>query len=116
MFDTKKAFGELNSLKISNLKLETYFQDHGLNYKHAFYFCCFFSSTKHEIIKGFKYKIAAENTLTGKDLCKLLGLDFELVVSKMDLDPAAKHDNLVYLIEELLAIEKVANEIKKQTK
>ncbi len=116
MFDTKKAKGELSSLETSNFQLKTFFEKRGLKYKHQFYFCCFFSSTKQEIIKGFKNKIAPKNVLTGKELCKLLGLNFDVVVSKMNLDPTSKHDNLVYLIEELLAIEKVALEIKRQTK
>lgn len=98
-FDTKKSAGEIEYLSI--------FENH-LSKKIVFttstHVCCFNQLDKKRIVEGFKKGITFEQAMTGKELCDLLGINYENIVQ------SRKHDqtkNLDFFIESILQIDKL---------
>ncbi len=71
---------------------------------HYKYYCCFNESTKNQVRKGFGNKIRENQCLTGKDLCKLLKINYQEIKKIRQKD---QKDNLNYFVQELKSIFKL---------
>ena len=95
-FDTKKSSGELASLMHAAEAVARL-----TGYRTIYAFCAFNQDDKDMIIKGSKGRFTLDTVMTGRELCALLGVDFEALRVRRQSDQA---DNLEYFIEELLHI------------
>lgn len=95
-FDTKKAAGEHQTLY--NFRNDV---SSALSYSTAVYICSFNARTKDEIVHGLKGEFSKEETLTGKELCDLFGIDYQEIVKIRMNDQRA---NLSFFITEILKI------------
>lgn len=85
-----------------------------LQYFHSYCKICGFNATsKEEIRKGFKNKIDINQAMTGKELCDLIGLDYEEIVKKRAED---RVKNLESFIEEIANIPEIESELKDRLK
>lgn len=101
-FDTKKVAGEVQSLNfardyISNLMKIS--KD-----KISMYYCSFNARDHHQIEVGAKGLLGECKAMTGKELCDLLGLNFDKMVEERKKDQKA---NLDYFIQELKKIPEI---------
>lgn len=86
-FDTKKAQGEINSLKECctefkrNVKKIT-----GKTIDVDYQICSFDAKTKEQMVNGFKCKISLEHCITGKSFCRDLGINYKKITQKRQND------------------------------
>lgn len=97
-FDTKKAKGEKEAL----IRFRNHLA-HSIPFATEYYICCFNQEDKEYIFQGFKKEFTHDEILTGRELCRVLNIDYEVLVEQRKKDAA---DNVVYFFEELLKIEK----------
>ena len=104
-FDTKKAAGE-------RATLHEFVNDVAkiLPFSFKVFVCGFNVKDKDDLYQGLKRKFPPEELLTGKDLCKLLGISFTDIV---DTRRADQGDNLKYFVEQLVKIPAVARILKR---
>jgi len=103
-FDNKKVEGEVDSLKeardyiVKNRKLRE--QDIIFRY-------CSFNARNHEQVeKGTRGRLPKDFAMTGKELCELLGLDFDKIVQERKKN---QEENLNFFISELKKIPEIAS-------
>ena len=72
------------------------------------HFCCFNQNDKQTILRGFKESIHPEDTMTGREFCELVGLDYERI---LELRKPMAEGNISYFIRELLKIREVKENI-----
>jgi hypothetical protein len=96
VFDTKKVEGELASLQPLAVFLGA-----RLGYRPQFQLCCFHQEDKAAILRGLKGRFQADQIMTGRELCALLGVSYEEIRRQREADVRA---NQLFLIQELWAI------------
>lgn len=98
-FDTKKASAEYDAV-------HSFINRNGskIPYRMKAYFCCFNQETREAIVTGFKKKIKIEDSMTGRELCELLEIDYDAIQQKRKKDQPA---NVQYFLSELVKIDKV---------
>jgi hypothetical protein len=107
-FDVKKVAGELESLELAKKKLIEKRRISSENI--TIHFCCFNAQTSEQIEKGAKGLLPPGCAMTGKELCKELGIDYdEIVKERKEEQP----ENLDYFINELVKIPEVKERILK---
>jgi hypothetical protein len=102
-FDTKKANGELASMRV--------FADWIIKktgYSTSYYFCCFNQDNKEIIVRGAKNRFGLANAMTGKELCEILHINYDNIRMKRQLEQA---ENREYFLNELMKIQDVRKEI-----
>jgi hypothetical protein len=99
-FDTKKANGELASIQAVAAAIAE-----STGYAVSFSFCCFNQEDKDLICAGAKGRFSKDQAMTGRELCRLLEIDYDALVELRQRDVA---DNLSYFLDELVAIPRVA--------
>jgi hypothetical protein len=104
VFDTKKADGELNSLKNITSWLAQEFA-----FRTQYYLCSFNQEDKTEIVNGSKKRFTMEHILTGREFCEIIGIDYEQLRERRK---ANQKDNRLYFLSELLAIPEIRQEIR----
>ncbi len=107
-FDTKKSSGEHTTLKNFTNDIAEH-----LAFSTRIYLCSFNTKTKNEIFFGLKQKFSRDELLTGRELCDLLGIDYDEIVKIRTSD---QQSNLDYFIRELLKIGNIKNMIVKRLK
>ncbi|MDO4978708.1 MAG: restriction endonuclease [Candidatus Saccharibacteria bacterium] len=107
MFDTKKALGEKEHLQEFTKKFSKQLKRIP-NCEVSYGVCCFNQNDKQYIKNGFKDIFDEDHIFTGRDLCKMLGLDYDAIVSARKKDA---EDNLDYFVEQLLGIDSVQDVI-----
>jgi len=95
-FDTKKSNSEHVTLHSFNNDISS-----ALPYGTSIHLCCFNVRTRDEIYHGLKGKFSLEEVLTGRELCTLLGIDYDEIVAVRQHD---QQRNLEYFLTELLKI------------
>jgi hypothetical protein len=95
-FDTKKSSGELESMT----KFASWISS-VTGYKATYYFCSFNQDDKEAIVKGAKGRFDVVHAMTGRELCALLGIDYDGLRSKRQ---SQQVDNRRYFLSELLKI------------
>ncbi|OGO16963.1 MAG: hypothetical protein A2Z14_15300 [Chloroflexi bacterium RBG_16_48_8] len=93
-FDTKKASGELESMK----KISGYVASI-TGYASSYYFCSFNQEDKEAIVTGAKGRFGIENAMTGRELCELLEIDYDQIREERNM---LQSENLEYFLSELL--------------
>jgi hypothetical protein len=103
VFDTKKADGELSSLKnITGWLAQEY------AFKTHYYLCSFNQVSKEAIVAGAKKRFTIDHVLTGRELCELIGISFEEIRAIRSKDQIINRN---YFLTELLAIPQIHQEI-----
>jgi hypothetical protein len=99
VFDTKKADGELASLKsiTSWLAQEFAFRTH-------YYLCSFNQENKDAIVNGTKKRFSIDHVMTGRELCEMVGINYDEFREQRKKDQV---ENLRYFLTELTAIPEV---------
>lgn len=98
-FDTKKAAGER-----ANLENFVNSASPKLPFSFKIYLCSFNSPNKEAIVAGVKHKFSMDEVITGKELCNLLGIDFNEINETRNTDQQA---NIDYFLEKLVDIPEV---------
>ena len=105
-FDTKKVAGEVESLLTAKKHL---IKTHKLKEQDVSIFYCSFNATSHEQIeRGAKGLLPKNSAMTGKEFCKLVGLDFDKIVQERKKQ---QPENLSYFISELKKIPEIMNKL-----
>lgn len=96
VFDTKKAKGEKKALQnfVNHLAPK-------IPFCIKFYVCCFNQLDKHKIVTGFKGEFTEDEVMTGKELCDILGIDYDTILRIRKEDSI---DNLQYIFEVLSSV------------
>ena len=101
-FDTKKVAGEVESLLTAK---EHIIKTHKLKEHDVSVFYCSFNANSHEQIeRGAKGLLPTGSAMTGKEFCKLVGLDFDRIVQERKKD---QQENLNFFISELKRIPEI---------
>jgi hypothetical protein len=74
--------------------------------------CSFNAPNTDAIYKGLKRKFPIEELMTGKELCDLLGIDYEEICKARKTD---QEDNIDYFVEQFLSIPNVARRLHKDS-
>lgn len=107
-FDTKKSSGEQEHIAEFTLKFGS-----KIPFVADYFVCSFNQENKDVIYNGFKKVFEKEHILTGKELCKILKIDYDEIVNLRKTD---QEDNLKYFVEEMLNIDKIKELIKEKLK
>lgn len=103
VFDTKKADGELSSLKsITGWLAQEY------PYTTQYYICCFNQDNKGEIVAGTKKRFSIDHVITGREFCDKIGIDYDAIRQQRNADQI---ENRRYFLTEMLAIPEIRNEV-----
>lgn len=102
-FDTKKVAGEVESLKIVKEHLiKAGKQNVSVHY-------CSFNARDHEQIeRGAKGLLPQNSAMTGKELCELLGLDFDKIVEERK---SQQKENFDFFVNELKKIPEIHSKL-----
>ncbi|MBN1565746.1 MAG: hypothetical protein JXA10_18020 [Anaerolineae bacterium] len=103
VFDTKKADGELASLKNITSWLAQEFA-----YRAQYFLCAFNQDDKEIIVAGTKKRFSIDHVLTGHELCDMIGIDYDALCERREHNQSA---NRRYFLSELLAIPEIRSEI-----
>lgn len=103
VFDTKKADGELASLKNITAWLAQEFA-----YRTHYYLCCFNQENSEEIVLGTKKRFTIDHVLTGRAFCEKINLDYDNLREKRKIN---QQENRLYFLNALLTIPQVREEI-----
>jgi hypothetical protein len=98
-FDTKKASGELASLSAFSEEL-----NRQTGYQVTYHFCSFNQTSRIAIVKGAKGRFTEDEVLTGRELCELMGIDFESILEYRKLQ---QQENLEFFLTNLSNIHEV---------
>ena len=103
VFDTKKADGELASLRNITSWLAQEFA-----YKTQYFLCSFNQDSKDVIVQGTKKRFSLDHVLTGRELCEKISVDYDAFRSVRKIDQA---ENRRYFLSKLLEIPEIRAEI-----
>ncbi len=107
-FDTKKSQGEKEHLEMFSTNFGA-----KIPFVTEYYMCSFNQLDKESIKIGFKNIFDIKHIMTGKELCEILDIDYEKIVTNREKD---MEDNLDYFIDQLLNISEVREIIQKKLK
>jgi hypothetical protein len=102
-FDTKKASGELASMK----QFAEWLTDR-TGYEVSIYFCSFNQESKDAIVRGAKGRFSLDNAMTGRELCSLLRIDYDALRLARQSEQV---ENLDFFLTSLLAIPDIRKRI-----
>ncbi len=103
MFDTKKADGELASLKSITSWLAQEFA-----YRTQYFICSFNQEDKEAIVQGTKKRFSIDHVMTGREFCEQIGLDYDALRETRKANQAA---NRHYFLRQLLMMPGIRDEI-----
>jgi hypothetical protein len=95
-FDTKKASGELYSMK----EFADWIAER-TGYDTTYAFCSFNQDNREAIVRGAKRRFDIEHAMTGRELCAILQIDYDVIRRRRRTE---QPENLQYFIEELVKI------------
>ena len=104
--DTKKSRGEHDTLHQYSTMVAS-----SLPFSTHIFLCSFNEDDKDKIYVGLKGKFAKSEIMTGKELCKLMGINYEDIVKKRTSHQAK---NVEHFVVELLKIRKIKNMLLKR--
>ncbi|OHD53580.1 MAG: hypothetical protein A2Y33_06565 [Spirochaetes bacterium GWF1_51_8] len=103
-FDTKKSSGEKENMK----KFESHISNK-IQFTTSIHFCCFNQDSRHLIVNGFKGRISEDDALTGKELCQILKIDYDKILTLRKKD---QRENFEYFINNIISIPQVKDYLK----
>ena len=98
-FDTKKASGEHKTLHAYRNLISG-----EIPFETRVYISCFDVETKNEAHAGLKGKFAMDEILTGREFCKLVGINYDSIVKERK---AEQQKNREYFVKEILKIPQI---------
>lgn len=105
-FDTKKVAGEIESLIMAkNFIIKTKKKK---EQEIIIKYCSFNARDHQQIEKGAKGLLQEEMAMTGKELCNLLGLNFDKIVEERK---EHQEENMEFFINELKKIQEIKNKL-----
>jgi hypothetical protein len=104
-FDTKKASGELESMRLSAAALEN---DSG--YSASIFFCSFNQPDKEAIVMGAKGRFSPQQVMTGRELCDIPNIDYEAFTAKRRSEQL---QNLDYFLDQLASIPELRERLRR---
>jgi len=107
-FDTKKASGELESLNATakDLADQTHFNA-------RIFFCSFNQTDKNAIVFGAKGRFSTQQVMTGRELCDILGINFDQFVAARKQEQAG---NLEYFLGQLVSVQEISARLRQLLK
>ena len=105
-FDTKKSSAEHDALHQYNTMVAS-----SLPFARQIFLCSFNEDDKDKIYEGLKRKFTKEEIMTGKELCKLMSINYEDIVKKRT---SHQPKNVEHFVIELLKIRKIKNMLLKR--
>jgi len=99
VFDTKKADGEIASA----MNFANWIRPQ-VNHRVSYYFCAFNQENKQSIVEGIKGRFNIDQVLTGRELCSLIGVDYDNIRRLRENDQMA---NKQYFTRQLLNIPEI---------
>ncbi len=103
VFDTKKADGELASLKgITSWLAQEY------AYRTHYSLCSFNQEDKHAIVNGTKKRFSIDHVMTGREFCDKIGIDYDGICQQRKLNQTI---NRRFFLNKLLGIPEIKDEI-----
>jgi len=105
-FDTKKVAGEIESLEI----VKEFLEKKCPNKKIVKVFSSFNATNHEQIRRGAKGLLDDCQPMTGRELCEILGVDFEEIVEERK---ETDEDNKDFLVEELKKISEIVKRFSK---
>lgn len=105
-FDTKKVDGELESLRAFQMHISPQIQ-----FIVDYFICGFNSRTIDDLYTGLKGRVGRNHLMTGRELCRLIQIDYDAIVEQRRADAA---ENMEYFINKLLDIEDIRDRIKRR--
>lgn len=99
-FDTKKASGEVEHLKIYKDALATKLS---FGWLAEIRVCCFNQDDPKRIVAGFKGRITLKEAMTGREFCRLLGISYEAILAERREDQVKNREFVVERLHEILA-------------
>ena len=103
-FDTKRVKPEVEIFKLFAEQLERM-----IGMPAFVQICAFNQDDKQRIVTGYKSDISVEQAMTGRELCSILGIDYDNLVDSRKLDAPENTDEFV---RRLVAIDDVRDAIK----
>ncbi len=105
-FDTKKVAGEIASLITAK---EHLIKHNKLgNADVSVHYCSFNAASHEQIERGAKGLLPHGSAMTGREFCKLVGIDFDKIVQERKKD---QQENLNYFIQELKKIPEIVSKL-----
>ena len=104
-FDTKKVAGEVESL----IMVKDFLKKKEPNKEIILHFCSFNATSHEQIERGAKGLLGECKAMTGRELCELLGLDFNEIVEQRK---EHQKENLEYFVSELKKISEIIGKFK----
>lgn len=98
-FDTKKAQGEQDTMTRFSLEVAS-----NAPFKFKTIMCCFNAPSREQIHTGLKRRFSLDQCMTGKELCRLIDVNYAEIVEVRQGDCQS---NLNYFVKELLSIPKL---------
>ena len=102
-FDTKRVRPEVEDFEFFAKQLQQL-----IGMPASVQICAFNQSDKQRIVTGYKSDITIEQAMTGRELCQILGIDYDNFVEARKKDAP---ENLDEFVNGLLAIEEVRDRI-----
>lgn len=99
VLDTKKAGAEHDAMHGFIERNAQHIQ-----YRFQAHFCAFNKEDREAIWEGLKRRISVEEVMTGRELCELLEIDYDAIVTARRTDGP---DNVEFFLSELIEIEPV---------
>ena len=110
-FDTKKAAGEVASVRAFAASLHAYLLGIRLAYSVETKICCFNQVDKDRIVSGLKGRITRREAMSGREFCALIGISYETILQQRETDQLS---NLNFFVTSLLRIPAVRALVLKQ--
>ncbi|MER2520016.1 MAG: hypothetical protein ABTQ34_04915 [Bdellovibrionales bacterium] len=100
-FDTKKASGEVATIKMFSQHLHRMLLENGIDYTVEIRFCFFNQNNRASIVSGMKGEINQNQSMTGAEFCQLVNIDYTDVLKRRSRDA---DENLKYFCGRLCAM------------
>jgi hypothetical protein len=88
-FDTKKSQGEVDNLTQYAAKL-----DRATTYRVSWSVCFWYAKDKAAVVNGFKGTLSESQALTGAEFCRMVGIDYNAINTRIASHQQANRDFL----------------------
>lgn len=103
-FDTKKAAGEVASVRAFAASLHSFLLGINLAYSVEAKICCFNQEDKDRIVAGLKGRITRREAMTGREFCALIGISYDTIRRQRETDQLCNLDFFVASMLEIPAV------------
>jgi len=105
-FDTKKASGELESMRLSAAALQN-----ETGYTTSIHLCSFNQPNKDAIVVGTKGRFSPDQVMTGAELCAILHVDYDTITASRRSEQA---QNLDYILDQIASMSELREPLRRK--